>query len=179
MRIIAGRYKSVRLFSPKSQNVRPTSDRVRETIFSVLSNKVVDSNILDLFAGTGALGIEALSRGAQNATFVDFSQISQNIVRKNFEKLGIKHNFVKDRVENFIKRKINGVFDIIFFDPPYYYERKESLVSAVLSHRLLAESGLIVFEMGSKERLSFIPELEVINCKIIGDTQILFLERNE
>jgi 16S rRNA (guanine966-N2)-methyltransferase len=120
MRIIAGEYKGRRLVAPPGTATRPTSDRVREALFSILGARVEDADVLDLFAGSGALGIEALSRGAQKATFVDNAPAALTTIRRNLE--GVQGATVVRRdARAFLRdaRENGRQYDLVFLDPPY------------------------------------------------------------
>jgi 16S rRNA (guanine(966)-N(2))-methyltransferase RsmD len=123
MRIIAGAFRGRRLHGPKGDKVRPTIDRVREAIFSMLAPEIPDSRVLDLFAGTGAMGLEALSRGAALSVFVDQSADSVRLIRENIELCGAesKSRVIREPALSAIRRLAsqNELFDIIFLDPPY------------------------------------------------------------
>src|SRR2546430_12016537 len=124
VRIIAGKYRGRKLKSPPSLQTRPTSDRLRETLFNVLAPRIEGARFLDLCAGSGAVGIEALSRGAAHATFVDQSQRMCALIEANLEALGVGEgevDVVSGEASEFLRRRTKqegGPFDIIFFDPP-------------------------------------------------------------
>ena len=145
MRVIAGTARGVRLESPSGSKVRPTLDRVRESLFSILGESVLDVGFLDLFAGTGAVGIEALSRGAAKAVFVDSSVNHLALVQRNLAKtkLGARARTVRcslpDRVH-----VIGGTFEIIYADPPRMFADYQTLLDGIQSAGLLAESGRII-----------------------------------
>ena len=175
MRIIAGQFKGARLYSPKNNLVRPTSDRVREFIFSYLGPDVQGAMVLDLFAGTGAFGIEAISRGAKESFFVDVSTASIELTSKNSDKVGISAKTFRMRAEQYLKKAIeqNRVFDIIFCDPPYNYNRIEKIMSTILSLDLLEKkNGLIIYESSSKNPVLPVDGFFVAKEKQMGDTQI-------
>ena len=109
MRIIAGQFKGTRLFSPKNKLVRPTSDRVREFIFSYLGPDVKGKTVLDLFAGTGAFGFEAISRGCTESIFVDMSSTCIDLVKRNSEKLGVDVVIFRMRAEKYLKQDRKSV----------------------------------------------------------------------
>ena len=141
MRIIAGKYKAKRLNSPKTDLTRPTLDRVKEALFNIIQFQVQDAVVLDLFAGTGALGIEALSRGAKEAIFCDkvpeaVKVIKQNVINtNNLDKAIIINKDYKNALENVSKQ--NKKFDIIFLDPPYKTNLAiESLQKIIMSNLL-------------------------------------------
>lgn len=121
MRIIAGTYGGRRLVAPKGLIARPTQDRVREAWFSILGQEVQDARVLDLFAGSGALGLEALSRGAASADFVEKARTSLEALEKNIETLGVREaaKVVKGDALKFAQGLSEGAYDIVFADPPY------------------------------------------------------------
>ena len=150
MRIISGQFRGKRLLAPDGRGTRPTSDKVRESIFDILSSRVhTGGKVLDLFAGTGALGIEAISRGAEKAVFVEKNPEAAAVARKNLASLGIGTNTA--RVYNtdwkVAVRKLEGArFDVIFLDPPYAAKEERRLLDAIIEKDLLAEGGCIVVE---------------------------------
>src|SRR5918993_637214 len=122
MRIIAGDFKGRNLKSPPSLRVRPTSDRLRETLFNVIAPRIQDSRFLDLCAGTGAVGIEALSRGASYATFVDRSRRSCKLIEANLELCRVpeeQHEIYSAEAGEFLRQTNLSLWDIVYFDPPY------------------------------------------------------------
>jgi 16S rRNA (guanine966-N2)-methyltransferase len=159
MRIIAGEYRGRKIKSPPSLQTRPTSDRLRETLFNILAPRIAGARFLDLCAGTGAVGIEALSRGAAAVTFVDQSRKMAALIKENCEALTIdeaRFELVTADVSDFLRRhakKSAPPFDIIFFDPPYRTDY------SILSHfgergALLAEAGLLIVEHHKKKELA-------------------------
>lgn len=182
MRVIAGTAGGLPLIVPK-KGVRPTMDRVKAAIFSSLGDAVIGANVLDLFAGSGALGIEALSRGAASATFVDEDRQSIAVVEKNLAKTSLKGQMRQENVFDFLKRSADqGTFRIIFADPPY--EKTESgerytdmLLEDQALPRLIEPNGTFVLEKRPGENL---PEMKLWNLlrqKTYGATEVLFLER--
>jgi 16S rRNA (guanine966-N2)-methyltransferase len=123
MRIIAGAFRGRRLQSPKDNRIRPTADRVREAIFNIVADRVSGARVLDLFAGTGAMGLEALSRGAQFCLFVDQGAQALRLISANIELCGVQERsrLVQGAVSSAVKRlgAENELFDLIFMDPPY------------------------------------------------------------
>jgi 16S rRNA (guanine(966)-N(2))-methyltransferase RsmD len=162
MRIIAGKYRGRKLKSPPSLQTRPTSDRLRETLFNILAPRIAGARFLDLCAGSGALGIEALSRGAARATFVDQSRRMCALIEANLDELGVddeEREVVSSEASAFLRRRAKvgnkpGVFDIIFFDPPYATDY-EAVLDYVGEHaeRLLAKDGLVIVEHHKKKEL--------------------------
>jgi 16S rRNA (guanine(966)-N(2))-methyltransferase RsmD len=173
MRIIAGTFKGARLFSPKSLQIRPTSDRVREYIFSCLGEDVVESTVLDLFAGTGAIGIEALSRGAAKVVFVDNSFDAINLVRKNLVKVKAAETVFRKSAETFLKTTENQ-FHLIFCDPPYLYDRFNLILQRIFARHLLADDGILIYESSSREAAPLEDGFQINRQKKMGDTLITF-----
>ena len=160
MRIISGKYRGRRLKSPPSVQTRPTSDRLRETLFNVLAARIKGARFLDLCAGSGAVGIEALSRGATHATFVDQSQRMCALIEANLEALGVAEEdseVVCWEASAFLRRLIKKGpprLGIIFFDPPYVTDY-EAVLDYVGGHatQLLAKDGLMIVEHHKKKEL--------------------------
>ncbi len=150
MRIIGGEYRSRVLAEFAGERVRPTSDRAREALFNILGTRVRGARVLDLFAGSGALGIESLSRGASEAVFNDFSKDSVAIVQKNLKTLKIPVNGEKAKVFNldfsvFLEGAC-GKFDLIFIDPPYAQDYAERALAKIEQKGILTENGIAIYE---------------------------------
>jgi len=184
MRIIAGEYRGRVLKSPADSKTRPTSDRLRETLFNILSPKIDEATrFLDLCAGTGAIGIEAVSRGVGFAAFVDKSRRSCALIEENLDLLQIPENQTEvfcNTAENFVQRKQKENWDIVFYDPPYQSNY------AVFLHEfdenaknLLSHDGILVVEHHTK---TVIPDLvgELRRWRVLrqGETQLSFYEKN-
>lgn len=160
MRVIAGKYKGRNLKSPPSMQVRPTSDRLRETLFNVIARRIHDSRFLDLCSGSGAIGIEALSRDAVHVTFVDRSKKMVGLINANLELCRISHDeaeVVTSEAAEFLRAAVKrqpGLWDIIFFDPPYA-ENYLAVLDLIGSQTtgLLSESGLLIVEHHHKNQL--------------------------
>jgi 16S rRNA (guanine966-N2)-methyltransferase len=137
MRITGGTSKGRNLKVPAGSRVRPTSDKVKQALFNILGEKVNKSAFLDLFAGAGGIGIEALSRGAERVVFVDDARDSLHVIRKNIELIGFSKRaaIVGAKAEKYLK-KVSERFDIVFLDPPYTHEQEPVL-------NLIAESGIL------------------------------------
>ena len=162
MRVIAGKYKGRKLNSPEDYSVRPTTDKAKEALFSILTNEIYGARVLDLFAGTGGLGIEALSRGAQYCLFADSSRRSIELVKSNIEHCGVEE---KTRVaageyrkilRNTARRIEEGLeepFDIILLDPPYDAGYMDEAFRLIREGGILAEGGTIVAEHKKHEDL--------------------------
>ena len=150
MRVIAGKFKAKRLNGPKSENTRPTLDRVKEAVFSMLDNYIEGAVVLDLFAGSGALGIEAISRGANFVYFNDNKKEAVSTIISNLE-LTISKNYGKislcDYAKSIKKLSDNNIkFDIIFIDPPYNTDLIKKSMDNIAKEKILKENGIIVCE---------------------------------
>lgn len=156
MRVIAGTAKGTPLESPKDRAIRPTLDRVREALFSILTPGLDGAAFLDLFAGTGANGIEALSRGAQRCLFVDSSTASLALIRRNLEAARLADQADLERVElpgQLARLGSQGApFDVIYADPPHTFAHYDALVEAIGREGLLAPEGVLVIEHGADTR---------------------------
>lgn len=154
MRIIAGEYKGRKLESPGDQSIRPTTDKAKEALFSILTNQIWGSRVLDLFAGTGSLGLEALSRGAEECVFADQSKESIRIIHSNIAHCGAED---RSRVIAGDYRKVlrtqRRPFDIILLDPPYGKGLLEDCFRLIGEQKLLNEDGSIIAEHRREEQL--------------------------
>lgn len=158
MRVIAGTYRGRVLKSPSNFKTRPTSDRLRETLFNIISPEISEeTRFLDLCAGTGAIGIEALSRGAGFAAFVDISRRSCGLIEANLDALEIPEEFTEvfcSSAENFVSREQQKSWDIIYFDPPYSNDYSEVLVEIGNAEgKILKNGGLLITEHHSKKNM--------------------------
>ena len=182
MRVIAGRAGGIRLVSPKA-GVRPTMDRVKAAIFSSLGELVIGARVLDLFAGTGALGIEALSRGAESGLFVDEDRQAIVAIEKNLKNAGLQGRIRNAEVFRFLKSVGNSgdKFRIIFADPPYEkMESGERFTEKLLADDalpgLLEPDGIFVLEKRPGEQLPEMKFWKLIRQKKYGATEVLFLD---
>ncbi len=182
MRVIAGIAKGRRLYSPKGKAIRPTSDRVKEAIFNIIGPGVKNKNVLDAFAGTGGLGIEALSRGAQAAYFIDSAAPAIELTNKNLEITGLQGYAVVIRADvnkalkNLVKKGLK--FDLIFLDPPYRIS--VSFLDAILfmlSSSLLSTDGLLILEHSIKTKIKPVAGLEIDSTRSYGDTAVTFYRK--
>jgi 16S rRNA (guanine966-N2)-methyltransferase len=184
MRIIAGKFKGRQLVAPRGMNVRPLSDRVKESLFSILRYEVVDSNFLDLCAGSGNVGIEALSRGASTITFIDKSVLSIKTIIKNLQNCGIS----TDEPQVIVLRMdaLKGLahlsehqtkFDIMFLGPPYHSEILLKCLQQISELGLSLPNGTIIAEHHRKEYLpDEIHQLNLFKRERYGDTMLSFYE---
>src|SRR5207253_2502228 len=149
MRIIAGEHKGARIFAPKGFDTRPTSDRVREAAFNLIG-PVDGATVLDLYAGSGAMGLEALSRGAESAVFVESDVDACSAIRRNLEKLRLQGAELACRDVLRFLAKERRRFDLILVDPPYELVESVAMRLALYLPPLLAENGLVVLESSSR-----------------------------
>ena len=179
MRVISGKARGLKLNTPKSEDVRPTTDRVKESLFNIINPYIMDGDILDLFAGTGSLGIECLSRGANKCVFVDLNRSSIDIVKSNIKKARVEENSEVMNVDfkSAIERVKNNSykFDVIFMDPPYYKDMFINALEKIDNADLLDEDGIIVIEHDSKDDFpENIGRLEKSKSKKYGNTTLTF-----
>jgi 16S rRNA (guanine966-N2)-methyltransferase len=180
MRVIAGSAGGVRLAVPK-RVVRPTMDRVKAAIFSSLGEAIIDARVLDLFAGSGALGIEALSRGAASALFVEDDRQSAETIEKNLAKTNLEGRVRDQDVFDFLRQRSNAEkFRIILADPPYEKgQHDENCTEKLLNNeslpQLLEPTGIFVLEKRPSETVSELKRWRVIRQKSYGATEVLFL----
>jgi 16S rRNA (guanine(966)-N(2))-methyltransferase RsmD len=150
MRIIGGKYKSRVLAEFPGEDVRPTSDRAKESLFNILALKIYGARVLDLFSGSGALGLECLSRGAQEVVFNDYSKESLAILKKNLDTLKIPAGGEEAKVQHadylVCLEQTRGQFDLIFLDPPYRFDYGEKALKKIAEKGLLSENGIAVYE---------------------------------
>ena len=153
MRIITGKAKGIVLKTPQGEATRPTAERVKEAVFSMLQFDIEDRSVLDLFAGSGQMGLEALSRGAASAVFVDKSKDAIRLIKENIEKtrLADKATVFQSDYLDFIKRNFGKSFDIIIIDPPYALKMYNPALKSLLEAGMLKKTSLIVCESGADE----------------------------
>ena len=182
MRVIAGTAGGIQLSVPETA-VRPTMDRVKAAIFSSLGERMAGARVLDLFAGTGALGIEALSRGAASALFVEENRAAVRAIEQNFIRTKLRGAVRSQEVFAFLEAaRPNELFDIIFADPPYEKTKAGGEFTRLLLENrnlaaLLQPGGIFVLEKRPGEQL-ISPELwQVVRAKTYGATEVLFLQR--
>jgi len=146
IRITGGEHRSRLLVTPDTNLTKPTMDKVRAAVFSALGDSVKNARVLDLFAGSGSYGFEAISRGAESATFVDMSNHAIDSIKKNADSLKVKNvDIVKSDVLGFFEHN-SQEFSIIFVDPPYKLDVYETVVEKALSNHILSENGIMVLE---------------------------------
>jgi 16S rRNA (guanine966-N2)-methyltransferase len=174
LRVISGTAGGIFLQAAKGPDVRPTQDRVKQSLFSSLGDLVVNADVLDLYAGTGALGIECLSRGAESATFVEQNSKCAQAIRENLKKCHLTGGVSTQPVEKWITQNQNRAFDLIFVDPPYHQWEEALHLHPFWTHAktLLKPDGIILFEHFFKKPLQLDPPYSIVHQKTYGDTQI-------
>ncbi|MBN1254055.1 MAG: 16S rRNA (guanine(966)-N(2))-methyltransferase RsmD [Deltaproteobacteria bacterium] len=181
MRIIGGEFKGRRLLVPHGRRIRPTSDRVREAIFDILGPAWTFQRALDLFAGTGSLGIEALSRGADEVVFVEQGKGALTILKGNLKALGLKSRSwvlpltAKRGIAVLGERK--EAFDLIFIDPPYGKGLGGKTIEEITRRGIINSAGVIVIEHSSKEEIILPTGLELSQQRRYGDTSVSFFHK--
>ncbi|MCK8823600.1 16S rRNA (guanine(966)-N(2))-methyltransferase RsmD [Fuchsiella alkaliacetigena] len=183
MRVIAGKAKGQKLKSSSTQQVRPTSDRVKESLFNILGTAVRETKVLDLYAGFGGLGIEALSRGAKEATFIEKSRQQVEIIQENLSRTGFSEQaqVIKGEVLAKLHFLTTHSFDIILLDPPYEADLVEPTIAKIMDLDLLQKAGVIVVEQSvQQEAQENLAALELIRNREYGNTRLsLYLKREE
>lgn len=181
LRVISGSARGLKLMSLDGLDTRPTLDRVKEALFSMLAPFIPSARVLDLFAGSGALGIEALSRGCEEAVFVDSLPGAMDIVRKNVSlaRVGDRASFFVTEAESYLK-KASGQFGVIFLDPPYNSKLYEPSLSIIASRSLLKADGVISLEWDSALSPPPVPpQFSVIKERRYGRVMLTLLSLND
>jgi 16S rRNA (guanine(966)-N(2))-methyltransferase RsmD len=185
MRVIGGKFKGLKLIPPNDLGIRPTSDRLKEALFSILDSKkyninIHNSSVIDICSGTGALGIEALSRGANKIYFIDQETKSVQIIEKNISKLKINNEdkifikVIKDKSTKALK-KINHVFDIVLIDPPYNTKIIEETLQDLKNYNLIKTHSYIFAESSNAEIFDF-NGYELLDTKKYGKSKLTILK---
>jgi len=183
MRVVAGLARGHKLICLDGEAIRPTSDRAKEAVFSALGMKVMESRFLDIFSGSGAIGIEALSRGADYVVFVEQCVEHVEVIKKNIahvSKAIVEPNYKlvnKDAIDALDVLKLQELrFDIIFLDPPYDSGLWKPALSKLAKLELLDEDGVIVLELGVNEDGPDLPQFKIIKKKVYGAAAVYYME---
>lgn len=177
MYIIAGKFKKRKLANCKTKSIRPAMAIVRKSIFDSLSSFLIDADVLDLCAGSGILGIEALSRGAKSLTLVDADTSSIELINKNLELCKASARVIKARLPGALKRFKNEQFDLIFIDPPYGNSNFITTVLEIINLKnFLRKDGLISIETEAKSDYKIPDGLYIFKEKSYGNTNVIFLK---
>ena len=179
MRIISGSLRGLKLKSLEGSDTRPTLDNVKEAIFSMLFDRVWDASVLDLFAGSGALGLEALSRGAKKAVFVDANPKACQIIRANIESARMQEKALlfKQDAKDYLKKAYENQesYDLIFLDPPYAMGLLDEVIELIERYKLLKDGGLIICEADSGTHID-IKSFNLLKDKKYGRVCVNILE---
>ena len=184
MRVIAGTAKRLQLKTVDGFDTRPTTDRIKETLFNMISEYLADSSFLDLFSGSGAIGIEALSRGAACACFVEQSKKAMDCVRENlaYTKLADKASLYEMDVIGALKiLESKQTFDYIFMDPPYNQLLEKKALQYLSTSNLLSEDGIVIVEASLETEFSYVTEFgfSIIKEKEYKTNKHIFLEKEK
>jgi 16S rRNA (guanine966-N2)-methyltransferase len=183
MRIISGDYKGKKIIIPKDKLTRPLKDLTKESIFNIikhsklLDTKLENSKVLDLFSGVGSFGLECLSRGAANVTFLESYKDVLTVLKKNIDNLKQQHSssvIEKDIFAENTLKILNNKFDIIFMDPPYKERKLANLLNTIIKLKLLKDKGVIIIHRHKKEEDIFPNEFKIIIKKNYGISKIIF-----
>ena len=181
MRIISGKARGTKLYTLEGTNTRPTLDRVKESIFNIIQGEIEDAVILDLFAGSGAIGLECLSRGAKKAVLCDKSKEAMKIIKKNIEKTHMeeKTHCINDGYETCLEKLKDEKFDIIYIDPPYATDYVLKALKKIKEIGIVKKESLIIVETDDEQRI--LKDIGNIEIKIVdkrkyGRATIIFLE---
>lgn len=163
MRVIAGSARRIQLKTPAGMETRPTTDRIKETLFNMLQSDICDCVFLDLFSGSGAIGIEALSRGAKEAVFLEQNEKAVACIKENLQNTGLKRNAKVNKRDVFLgleQLKTEGrIFDIVFMDPPYKQELERKVLTVLKNSVIINTDTRIIFEASLDTDLSYMEEL--------------------
>ncbi len=174
MRIISGEFKGRLINVPKSDLIRPTTDRVRETLFNLLNNQIDFDGIkvLDVYAGSGSLGLECISRGAASVDFVEKNFVIQKNLQANINSLGVEERCTIYKMEaiRFSSLKSNNTYDLILADPPFFKDDVYSVVKNLLTNNYLTKQGFIIIERSKQTKEKDMENFAVQPFKVIGDT---------
>lgn len=178
MRVISGKYKGRKLIAPKGDNTRPTLDRTKETLFNMLAMSIPESNCLDLFAGSGQIGIECLSRHANSCVFCDLNADAVKTIKQNLNSLGIvDQQVLKMDYNAALKSFAPNSFDIIYLDPPFGANFYVEVLNLIDSYNLLALGGQVVCECN--QPFDIPAQYQVTRDRKIGAVHFVFLERRK
>jgi 16S rRNA (guanine966-N2)-methyltransferase len=180
MRVISGRFKGRRLSGFKGGHLRPTMDRVKETLFNILQNDIEDRNVLDLFAGTGSLGIEALSRGAKSVVMVESHPQSLKIIRENLSSLKIEDGItvIPKDVFRFIKSTQATSYEIVFIDPPFTEKLAHKVMTELGACTFIAPKAVVAIEAAKQERIDDdYPGFLLLDRRPFGDKSLSIFQK--
>ena len=183
MRIIGGQFKGRKILTPVDKRTRPLKDLAKESIFNIIKHSkkfnvsLENSNILDLFSGVGSFGLEALSRGAKNVTFVESYSVSLTILKKNIDNLNLGKKcsiFEKDIINNLNFEILNKQFDIVFLDPPFIEKNISNILLKVYNSNILRKESIFIIHRNNKVKDTLPKEFKILEEKKYGLSKIIF-----
>jgi 16S rRNA (guanine966-N2)-methyltransferase len=176
LRIVAGKYGGRTIKAPSGGLTHPMSERIRGSLFNILSEKVVGAIVLDAFAGTGSLGLEAMSRGAKCATFIERDKLANRILDENIKTLGLENNVMRGRMglSTWIDDNLSDLYDIIFVDPPYN-DMQFAVVSKLAN--ILSDSGVLILSHSKRVIVPNFDGLKLVDHRNYGDAEISFYNK--
>ncbi|MFZ1947708.1 MAG: 16S rRNA (guanine(966)-N(2))-methyltransferase RsmD [bacterium] len=179
MRIIGGKLKGRVVEAPRGLLSRPPLSVIRESVFNTLGESILGKSVLDLFAGSGSLGIEALSRGAGRAQFVDSARRCSDMIERNAKNLGISELCRVSRQDavEFVRVWSGERFDLVFMDPPFLSGKVQETVGAMDGSGLVSAGALVIARIHWREQVSLPPDLKIVRKRKFGDSLVLFLSR--
>ena len=178
MKIISGKYKGRNIEGHNLDGTRPTMERVKESLFAIIQNYLDGAVVLDLFSGSGNLGIEALSEGASFSYLVDYNKKASDTIKRNLNTIGIKDaeviNLDYKKALNYLKDK---KIDLIFLDPPYKTDFIEQSIKLIDEYNILSDEGLIICENDSLDKIVYPDNYEVVKDRKYGDKWVVILRK--
>lgn len=186
IKIITGKYKGKSIFTSKKYDYRPSTSKLREAIFSILDSgcfietkPLQNAKILDLFAGTGILSFEAISRGAESVLLIDINKEHLEHIKKSAHAINIAHQVTTLQISALKLPKAHCKYDIVFIDPPYYNDFISKSIDSLVNNNWLHNHSILVIEMGYKENINIPKYFNIIKEKIFGNTKLLILQYEE
>ena len=182
MRIIGGTARGTKLYTLNGENTRPTLDRVKESLFNIIQNEIIDANVLDLFSGSGAIGLEAVSRGARKSILCDKEKQAIEIIRKNVQKTHMEQKVEIYNLDfkKILKEKIKEKQDIIFLDPPYKTDYITQALELIYEEQLIDAQSIIIIETDEEERIIKNidnEKFEIYDKRKYGRAYLIFLRK--
>lgn len=177
MRVVAGKYRAKKLKEFDINTTRPTLDRVKEAMFSAIQFDLAGAVVVDLFSGTGALGLEAVSRGAKKVFFVDNNREAIKIIQDNLSGVDEDYEIAFCDFEQFLNKHKNEKFDIFLLDPPFKSDFAVVAIDIILKNNMLNDNGIIVYEKAKEKQVDFNYDGVSIKTKIYGTVEVIFLRK--
>ncbi len=181
MRIISGKARGTKLYTLDGNNTRPTLDRVKESLFNIIQNEIPGSIFLDLFSGSGAIGLEAVSRGAEKAILCDNSKAAIEIIKKNIQKTHFEDKTIlyNKEYDFVLKNELNEKVDIVYIDPPYKTDFVCKAIKILIERDLLKEDSYIIVETDQEQIINKIEKIDIniIDKRKYGRANLIFLKR--